>query len=87
MGTIRLEVHVDDDCFACSRSLALAAEVGAAFPDLDVRIVGLQSEDGGYQHLVAAVPTYILNGRVVSLGNPTLEALSAAIRELLTGVR
>lgn len=83
---IRLEVYVDDDCLTCSRSLAVAGEVQDAFPDVEVIVVGPTSELGDYRHLVAAVPTYILNGRVVSLGNPTFQALSAAIREVATGV-
>ncbi len=87
MGTIQLEVYVDDECLTCSRSLALAAEIGAAFPGIDVVVVGPESVEGAYRHLVAAVPTYILSGRVVSLGNPTFEDLSAAILELAGGVR
>lgn len=85
MDSIRLEVYVDDDCLTCSRSLAVAADVRNAFPEVDVLVVGPDSAQGGYRHLVAAVPTYILNGRVVSLGNPTLTDLSAAIRGLTAG--
>ena len=87
MGAIRLEVYVDDECLACSRSLAVAAQVQDAFPDVDVAVLRPDSDEGAHRHLVAAVPTYILNGRVISLGNPTLAELSDAIVGLATGAQ
>lgn len=86
MGSIRLEVYVDDECLVCSRSLAIASQIRTAFPDVVVVVVGPESDDGLHRHLVAAVPTYILNGQVVSLGNPTFADLSAAILGLTSGV-
>lgn len=87
MVPIRLEVYVDDDCLNCSRSAALAAEVQAAFPGIEVAVLEPPHERGTYRHLVAAVPTYILNGTIVSLGNPTFARLSEVIEELAVGVR
>lgn len=85
MGAIRLEVYVDDECLTCGRSFDVAAEVQDAFPELEVAILRPDSDGGIHRHLVAAVPTYILNGQVISLGNPTLADLTAAITWLATG--
>ena len=81
---IRLAVYVDDDCLTGSRSHIEAEEVQNAFPNVEVVVASSASDEGDYRHLVAAVPTHILNGRVVSLGNLTFDALSVAIRELAT---
>ena len=87
MAPIRLEVYVDDDCMTCSRSFAIAAEVQDMFPEVEVLVLGPQDEAGDFRHLVAAVPTYILNGKVVSLGNPTAADLGDTIRHLAAGAR
>ncbi|MGH2367028.1 MAG: hypothetical protein ACRDI2_02425, partial [Chloroflexota bacterium] len=60
----------------------LAQEAAARYPDLLVRVVDL--EDGAGEappdHLVA-VPTYVLDGRVISLGNPAPEGLFAQLAQ------
>lgn len=77
---MRLEVYVDDECLACSRSRSVASEVRVAHPDLEVVVLPPHDDGAQHGHLVAAVPTYILDGRVISLGNPRFEDLDAAIR-------
>ncbi|MEZ4552779.1 MAG: thioredoxin family protein [Dehalococcoidia bacterium] len=80
MDTIELEVYVDEGCATCQRAAALARQVEAEHPEVTVTLVYARGDQGAHRHLVAAVPTYILNGRVVSLGNPRLADLEAAIR-------
>lgn len=81
-ATACLEIYVEADCFACGRSVAIAAGVREAFSEIDVRMVDLAASGGAHRHLVVAAPTYILNGRVISLGNPEPETLHEAIRQL-----
>jgi hypothetical protein len=71
---------VDDDCLACTRSRLVASEVRRAYPDLEVILLPPDDDGAQHGHLLAAVPTYILDGRVVSLGNPRFEDLDAAIQ-------
>ncbi len=86
MATIELEVYVDDGCAVCARALTLAAAVQAAFPEVRVAVVSSGRDEGTHRELVAAVPTYVLNGRVVSLGNPTFEEIEGAIAAIADGV-
>lgn len=85
MGTIELEVYVDDGCLICARAVALAAQVQEAFPGARVVVVRSERDGGEHRGLVAAVPTYVLNGRVVSLGNPAFDDLEATILEVASG--
>ena len=70
---IKLEVYISENCWSCSESERIVADVVHHFPNIDVHIIDAmitqQPED------VFAVPTYRLNGRVISLGNPTREEL------------
>lgn len=75
-----LEIYVEAECFVCDRSSAIAAEIRTAFEDVDVHVIDLAGAGGQHRDLVVAAPTYVLNGRVVSLGNPEPDELHAEIR-------
>lgn len=80
---VNLEVYVERECFVCRRSPALAAEVKAEFPEIHVELINLAEGRGAHRDLVIAVPTFILNGRVFSLGNPALGDLRREVARLL----
>ncbi|GJM43066.1 MAG: hypothetical protein DHS20C20_33480 [Ardenticatenaceae bacterium] len=68
-----LTVYIADDCWSCVETQRILDDVASLFPDLALNVVNTQQEplpDG-----VFAVPTYLLNNKVISLGNPTREAL------------
>lgn len=83
---VNLEVYVERQCFVCRRSAALAAAVQAEFPEVHVDLIDLAELGGADRSLVVAVPTFILNGRVFSLGNPAPAELQREIRRLLAEV-
>ena len=75
-----LEIYVAPDCFGCETARGLASMVRALDrPDLDVRVVDLSCPGAIRPAEVFAVPTYVLNGRVISLGNPDQEDLLAQL--------
>ncbi len=74
-----LEVYIDKDCFACGRAEAIAREVDERFPAIRITVVNRAVEDGPHAHLVIATPTYVLNGRIFKLGNPTVDELERAL--------
>ncbi len=84
-AVLKLEIYVEDGCFACSRSIQIAEHIRRRFPQVEVRLVDISTEAGEHSRLVAATPTFILNGRVFSLGNPDQERLEEAILDLLPG--
>lgn len=76
-----LEIYVEADCFICARSAEIAEGVRATFADIEVEMIDLAQDGGRHRHLVVAAPTYVLDGEVVSLGNPHPHALHLEIRQ------
>jgi hypothetical protein len=76
-----LEVYVSQHCPNCGEARRLAAEAAARFPGVAVRVIDLDRAAAPPPEGVVAVPTYVLDGRVVSLGNPYPEELFARLRE------
>lgn len=75
-----LEVYVVADCFGCDRARELVAWLAAMnLPQLDVRLIHLDEHGTARPPAVFAVPTYLLNGRVLSLGNPDEQWLIARL--------
>ena len=78
----RLEVYVSSECPNCGEAAELAEEAAARYPTIVVRVIDLDQLDGGPPpDPVVAVPTYLLNGRVISLGNPYPEDLFARLHQ------
>jgi alkyl hydroperoxide reductase subunit AhpF len=77
-----LEVYVSAECPNCSEAVRLAHEAAARYPDIVVSVIDLAQLQGNPPpDPVVAVPTYLLNGRVVSLGNPYTRQLFALLQE------
>ncbi len=66
-----LEIYVAPDCFGCETARNLASMIlSLGHSDLEVRLLDLSKPDVIRPPVVFAVPTYLLDGRVISLGNP-----------------
>ena len=78
---LRLEVYVSSQCLNCDEAVRLAEEAAARYPDVVVRVVDLDLVGSPPPDPVVAVPIYLLDGQVVSLGNPYPEELFALLRE------
>jgi hypothetical protein len=75
-----LEIFVLPHCSGCDTAAAVAERVGARdLPDLTVRLIDLSTPGMPRPSSVFAVPTYLLDGRVISLGNPEEEWLLAQL--------
>jgi hypothetical protein len=73
-------VYVSSECPNCGEAVRLAEEAAARYPSIVVRVMDLDQLDGGLPpDPVVAVPTYLLNGSVISLGNPYAEDLFARL--------
>lgn len=78
---MQLDIVVSPECRECEEARAIAKEVQARFPLLEVRVVELD-DTGAPSGPVTATPTYLLDGKVVALGNPRLETLELKISRL-----
>ena len=79
---VELQVYIEAGCAQCERAVQLAEEVDHDYAGLAVRLIdigdaALRPDD------VFAVPTFMLNGRVFSLGNPRQSQLREEIEALL----
>ena len=72
MTTITLHVYIADDCWSCQETRRIVADVAPQFPDLGIELRHISQDKPDD---VFAVPTYVLNGRVIFLGNPTRDEL------------
>ncbi len=77
--TTVLEVYVTEDCQGCIEARAIAEEMSTQFPVLDVRLIPIDQADVEAPEDVFAVPTFVLQGKVVSLGNPDRDELCRKI--------
>ena len=65
---VTLKVFVEEDCWSCSESRRLIAEIAPQFPQVTMEVVDLSQ--GQRPRNIFAVPTYMLNDKIISLGNP-----------------
>lgn len=77
-----LQVFVKAGCAQCERATELAQEVKSDYARLAVRIIDM-ADPSVRADEVFAVPTFILNGKVISLGNPGRNDLRREIESLL----
>jgi hypothetical protein len=71
-----LEIYIAELCFGCDRARELAAQVrGWELPHVTVQLRDLGDAGTARPDSVFAVPTYLLDGRVISLGNPDVSRL------------
>lgn len=80
MTDVRLDIYVERGCLGCRRADELADWVRTRFPRVHVRVMAPGEDASDQGKLVAATPTYFLNGRRFSLGNPGRDELDEAIR-------
>lgn len=78
-----LEIYVEPGCSNCAYAREMAAWVRGEFPEVRVSLIDLSDGQGLRPADVFAVPTYQLNGRTISLGNPSAETLSEVLRVAL----
>jgi predicted thioredoxin/glutaredoxin len=81
---IELQIFVEAECEPCERAQELGRELDDAFPQLRVRVSDIHDRSAR-RNDVFAVPTFVLDGQVFSLGNPEPEALRRGVERLLNG--
>jgi hypothetical protein len=74
--TSKLKIFVAEDCPGCVEAREIAIHIEHGYPNLDVEVIDINNTPDAVPEKVFATPTYILNDRVVSLGNPDLEDIT-----------
>jgi hypothetical protein len=76
---MRLEIYVASHCDNCEEALRIAA-LARDVDGIDVAVINLDHTDKPVPLRVVAVPTYLLDGHIVSMGNPYPEEFLAQLR-------
>lgn len=74
---LKLQVYIAQDCWSCQETERIVAAVQERFSDISCEL--LDSSQIPLPDNVFAVPTYVLNGRVIYLGNPTPAELGQSL--------
>ncbi len=74
-----LRIYIAKHCWLCEEAVRLAEDVRRKFVELNVELIDLDAEGSVNYDGVFSTPTYIFNGRTISLGNPTPEELFAKV--------
>ncbi len=69
---MRLDIYIDDHCETCEHARQIAEQVRERLPEVEVNVIELTREK---PENVFAVPTYLLDGSTLFLGNPSLADL------------
>lgn len=78
-GQLALDIYVAQHCNNCAYAYEVAAEIRRQFPHVEVRIIDLGNTTEIIPETIFATPTYLLNGRVWSLGNPSPAKVQATL--------
>ncbi|RLT45231.1 MAG: hypothetical protein DWI57_01170 [Chloroflexi bacterium] len=70
---ILVEIYVAENCAICDYAYEVADSIRAGFPAVDLRIINLSRSSETIPDAVFATPTYLINGRLWSLGNPSVQ--------------
>ncbi|MCH8340655.1 MAG: hypothetical protein IIA51_03765 [Chloroflexi bacterium] len=65
---MRLDIYIDDCCETCEQARKIADQVRERMPQVEVNLIVLNGET---PDSVFAVPTYLLDGVTLFLGNPS----------------
>ena len=79
----RLDIYVSKGCSSCGRARDIAASLDGLYPGVRVEVVETEAApEGSLPDAVVAVPAYLLDGALISLGNPN----PATLREQLAAL-
>lgn len=68
-----VHIFVADHCSNCEQALVIADVIRKEFPEVHLEIVDVHAPEAEIPEVVFATPTYLLNGKLWSLGNPYLK--------------
>lgn len=82
---IAIDIYVAHHCNTCAYAYEVAAEIRRQFPTAQVRMVDMETTTEAIPEVVFATPTYLLNGRVWSLGNPSPDQMQETLATAQAG--
>ena len=78
---MQLDIYIDDSCGNCNEARQIARQVKQQLPQVEVNLVEIT---GARPDNVFAVPTYVLDGATLYLGNPGESELIESLESRLS---
>jgi hypothetical protein len=76
-----LRIFVVEHCSTCDEARTIATWIERDFPEIMVELVDIGDAEAVVPETVFATPTFMLNNRIVSLGNPHPEEIARLLAE------
>jgi hypothetical protein len=76
-----LKIFIAENCPGCNDARRIAAQIEQNHPKITVALVDITEPRAAVPEAVFATPTYVLNDRIVSLGNPSPEQVAQWLEE------
>lgn len=73
-----LEIYISSHCVMSDYTWEVIELIQQEFPQVELHVIDI-AKAANLPDAVFATPTYLLNGRLWSLGNPSLEMIQAAL--------
>jgi len=77
-----LKIFVAEHCSTCREAFEIAAQIEQIFPKIVVQLIDVEKSPGEVPESVFATPTFMLNDRIISLGNPSLPEIMTQVQTL-----
>lgn len=81
MNEFCLEIFVSAHCFVCDYAHTVAELIRTDYPWVKLQVIDIHDPTATVPEQVFATPTYILNGKVWSLGNPSPEKIAETLSQ------
>lgn len=85
--TVQLKIFIEPNCTNCDQAVQLAALVRQQLPQVEVDLIDISRPDAHPPDSVFAVPTFLINGKTLSLGNPDEQRLLGALQSMVDSTR
>ena len=76
-----LKIFIAENCPGCNDARQIAAQIEQNHPKFAVELVDIAESRVAVPESIFATPTYMLNDRIVSLGNPSPEQVAEWVEE------
>ena len=80
--SLSLKIYISDHCPGCDEAIEIAGHIEQEYAGVvTVEVIDIARAQADVPDRVFATPTFMLNNRIVSLGNPSLEDVARWVRE------
>ena len=78
-----LKIFITQDCPNCTETRLVIQRIRQGHPHLSIEIIDIADQQAIVPEAIFATPTFMLNNRVVSLGNPNLGDVARWLKEAI----